>query len=162
MVIIKVPAMNLSDQMFSQITESITIVSRDEPRAADRRQPRVRLSSHLAVSLWSDPSAPLSVRVRDLSTGGIGIFHSQRISLDEQLVIRFPLPDGQTVLVLGKVVYWEPLAENLYGIGAQFERLMDEDELSEQADQNVRQHAMQMGVMARITQAFARTWRIAS
>jgi hypothetical protein len=154
--------MNLPAELFKEITDSVTIVGRDEPRAADRRSPRVRLSSHLAVAMWSDPAFPLSVRIRDLSVGGIGIFHNERIGLDEQLVIRFPRRDDQTLLVLGTVVYWEPLAENLFGIGVQFERLVEASEISQQSDQTVRRQMNQIGVMARFAQSFVRTWRIAS
>jgi hypothetical protein len=154
--------MKISDPLYSQITDSITILSRDEPREADRRSPRLRLSSHLSVAMWSDPLSPLSCRIRDLSQGGVGLFHSHRIALDEELVVRFPRPDGQTALVLGKVVYWEPLSENLYGIGVQFERMVEEAEIDQQSDQTVNQQMHEMGVLARFTQAFARTWRIAS
>jgi len=156
--------MNLSSELFNEITDSVNIIGRDEPRAADRRSPRVRLSSHLSVAMWTDPSFPLSVRVRDLSAGGIGLFHNQRIGLDEQLLIRFPRPNRQTALVLGTVVYWEPLAENLFGIGVQFERLVEASEIARQAEKTVRQQMKtnQMGVVARVTQAVARTWRIAS
>ena len=154
--------MNLTAELFKEITDSVTIVGRDEPRAADRRSPRVRVNSHLAVAMWSDPTFPLSVRVRDLSDGGIGLFHNQRIALDEQIVIRFPRPNDQTLLVLGTVVYWEPLSENLFGIGVQFERLVEESEISQQSDQTVRKQMNQIGMMARLAQAVARTWRIAS
>jgi hypothetical protein len=156
--------MNLSSELFDEITDSITVVSRDEPREADRRSPRVRLSSHLSVAKWSDPTFPLSVRVRDFSAGGVGVFHSERIGLDEQVLIRFPRPNGQTVLVLGSVIYWEPLSENLFGIGVQFERLVEESEIPQQSEQTVRQQIKtnQIGVVARFAQAVARTWRIAS
>jgi len=158
----QVNAMRLSDELFNEITDSINIIGCDEPREADRRLPRVRLSSHLAIATWADPLSPLSVRVRDLSQGGLGILNSNRIALDEELVIRFPRPEGQTTLVLGKVVYWEPLAENLYCIGVQFERLLDEAELSRQSELMTREQSQQMGVIARFAQSFARTWRIAS
>ena len=154
--------MNLSSELFDEITDSIAVVSRDEPREADRRSPRVRLSSHLSMAMWSDPAAPMSVRIRDLSTGGIGLFNSERIGLDEQVLIRFPLKDDQTVAVLGTVVYWEPLAESLYGIGVHFDRIVEESEIERQSDQSSREQVHQIGVVARITQAFARTWRIAS
>jgi hypothetical protein len=156
--------MNLPAELFDEITDSLTVVGRDEPRAADRRAPRVRLSSQLAVAMWSDPAFPLSVRIRDFSVGGVGLFHSQHIALDEQVVIRFPRRDNQTVLVLGTVVYWEPLAENLFGIGVQFERLVEESEIARQSEQTVRQQMKinQIGIVARFTQAVARTWRIAS
>jgi hypothetical protein len=140
----------------------VTVVSRDEPREADRRSPRLRLNSHLSIAMWSDPLAPLSCRIRDLSQGGVGVFHSHRVGLDEQVVVRFPRGDGETALVLGKVVYWEPLAENLYGIGVQFERLIEESEIDQQTTENARQQMEQVGVVARMAQAFVRTWRVAS
>jgi len=154
--------MNLSPDLYQEITESINVIGRDQPREADRRSPRVRLSSHLSVAMWSDPTSPISVRIRDLSVGGIGLFHSERIGLDEQIVIRFPLKNDATVSVVGTVVYWEPLAEGLYGIGVQFDRVVDESEIDRQSEQTVRSHVHQIGVVARFTQAFARTWRIAS
>jgi hypothetical protein len=154
--------MNLSPELYEEITESINVVGQDEPWAADRRAPRVRLSSQLSVTMWADPSTELSVRVRDMSQGGIGLFHSQRIGLDEQIVIRLPQKNDASILLLGTVVYWEPLAENLYGIGVQFDREVDESEIEQQSNQTIRQQSHQIGVMARMTQAFARTWRIAS
>jgi hypothetical protein len=154
--------MNLSTELYQEITDSINVVSQDQPREADRRSPRVRLNSHLSVAMWSDPMAPLSMRIRDMSQGGIGIYHAERIGLDEQVVIRFPRKNGGSVPVLGTVVYWEPLAENLYGVGVQFDRQLEEIEIAEQSDATIRQQSLQIGVMARLTQAFARTWRIAS
>jgi Tfp pilus assembly protein PilZ len=156
--------MNLPTDLFDQITSSVNVVSRDEPRpgAADRRSPRVKLSSHLSLAMWSDPADPLSVRIRDFSAGGVGLFHSERIALDEQVVVRLPLQNNQNVLVLGTVVYWEPLAEKLFGIGVQFERIVEESEITEQSEQSIRQQVHQIGVVSRFAQAFARTWRIAS
>jgi hypothetical protein len=148
--------------LFDEITDSVTVLGRDEPRQQDRRQPRVKLSSYVAVRSWSDPSQNFNVRIRDISIGGIGIFHSERISLDDQLVIRFPLREGKSVLVMGTVVYWEPLAEKLFGVGLQFERIVDEAEISEQAHRTVRRQINQAGMIARMGQALARTWRIAS
>jgi Tfp pilus assembly protein PilZ len=154
--------MNLTNEMLDEITDSVTVVGRDEPRAQDRRQPRVKLSTYVAVQPLSDPTSKFSVRIRDISVGGIGLFHSERILLDEQLVIRLPLKDEKTLLVSGTVVYWEPLAEKLFGIGVQFERIVNEAEINDQTRRAVRQQISQAGVMSRMTQAFARTWRIAS
>lgn len=156
------PQMNLPIELFNEITDSVTILGRDEPRAEDRRSPRVQLSSHLAVARWSEPTAPLSVRVRDMSLGGIGIFFSERVGLDEQLIIRLPRRDKETVAVLGTVVYWEPLVENLFGIGVEFARLIDEAEISRQSQGQIRRQINQIGMIGRVTQALARTWRIAS
>ncbi len=154
--------MNLPAELFEEIADSINIISRDEPREADRRSPRLRLSSHLSVAMWSEPLSPINLRIRDLSSGGMGIFHTSRIGLDEQVVVRFPRANNQTVLVLATVVYWEPLAESLFGIGVQFDRLVEERELKQQSEQNTRRQFHDIGVVARLTQSLARTWRIAS
>jgi hypothetical protein len=154
--------MDLSPELYEHITASINVLGQDMPREADRRSPRLRLSSQLSIAMWSEPASPISVRVRDLSQGGIGLFHSERIALDERVLVRLPVKDDQTVAVLGTVVYWEPLAENLYGIGVQFDRVIDETEISQQSDGNTREQSHQIGMVARITQAFARTWRVAS
>ena len=154
--------MNLSPELYQEITNSISVVSQDQPREADRRAPRVRLSNHLSIALWSEPLAPLSMRIRDLSQGGIGIFSSERIGLDEKVVIRFPRANNQNVWVLGTVVYWEPLAQDLFGLGVQFDRLVEDRELANQSDINARLQSQQVGVVTRLTQALARTWRVAS
>jgi hypothetical protein len=59
--------MNVPTELYEEITDSITITGRDEPREADRRSPRVKLSSHLSIASWDEPETPLSVRIRDLA-----------------------------------------------------------------------------------------------
>jgi hypothetical protein len=150
--------MKLSSDLLAEITESVTIVGRDEPREADRRSPRVRLSSHLVGFNWADASKPFGIRVHNLSEGGVGILNNERIALDEKLVIRFPRAKNQHLLVLGTVVFWEPLAENLYAIGVQFDRVIEQAELE---SQSVPQ-SEQGNVFSRLTQVFARNRRVAS
>jgi hypothetical protein len=154
--------MKLSSDIFAAITESVTIVGQDQPMPADRRAPRVKLSSHLFAFKWSDPAQPMGIRVRDISEGGVGIFHHHRFALDEKLVIRFPLKNDQNLLVLGSVIYWEPLAEDLCAIGVQFERVIDQAELDARATQTSRERAGEVGVLARLSLAMARSWAVAS
>jgi hypothetical protein len=126
--------MNLPDELFQRITESITIVGHDAPQSSgERRAPRVKLQTHVAVFPWSSPIDALSVRVRDISIGGIGILHARRMALDEQFVASLPCGGDHAdehVLLLYTVVYWEPLAEDLFAIGARFERIVSEEELT--------------------------------
>ncbi len=153
--------MKLSSDLLAEITESVTIVGRDEPREADRRAPRVRLSSHLLGFNWADPSKPFSLRVRDVSEGGAGILHHERIALDEKLVIRFPRHGDKYLLVMGTVVYWEPLAENLYTVGVQFDHVVESAELDARTREQTGISA-QGGMFSRLSNAFARTLRVAS
>jgi hypothetical protein len=121
--------MSLPPDLFNEITQSITIVGHEEPAEDGARQtPRFQLRTHVTLLPWNDPSNALSVRIRDLSTDGLGVLHTQRMPLDDQFVICFPKAE-QTILALYTIVYWEPLAENLYAIGAHFDRLIEQSDL---------------------------------
>ncbi len=150
--------MNLSEPLFQEITESITIVGQPQPTVADRRSPRLQADTHIAVYPWSDPIDAMSVRICNLSFGGVGLLHCKRMGLDEQFVVGLPRAAGEEVLILCKVIYWEPLAENLYSIGAQFQRVVEEAELTERhVDVN-----RPTGVLARISNALGRGRKVAS
>jgi hypothetical protein len=124
----RVDAMSLPAELFNEITESITIVGQEEGQPGDRRSQRYQLRTHVTLLPWNNPADAVSVRIRDLSTDGLGVLHSQRMSLDDQFVICFPLGE-ENVLALYTIVYWEPLAENLYAIGAQFQQLLEQSDV---------------------------------
>jgi len=152
--------MNLPDDLYRQITEAITVVGEDNAAdPGDRRSPRVKLCTQVSLYPWTSPADSFSVRIRDLSTGGIGILHTQRLPLDSQFVVRLPRAGSNgPLLLLYTVVFWEPLAENLVTIGARFERVIAESELT--AQQRAMSTPTSMGVLARLSNAFGR--RIAS
>jgi hypothetical protein len=127
--------MSLPADIFSEITDSITIVGHEAGEPGARKSQRFHLRTHVTLLPWNNPANALSVRIRDLSTDGLGVLHTQRMALDDQFVICFPRGQ-ETVLALYTIVYWEPLAENLYAIGAQFQQLV------EQADLEARQLKM--------------------
>jgi hypothetical protein len=150
--------MNLSEPLFQEITESINIVGQDQAPVADRRSPRLKADTHVAVYPWGSPIDAMSVRISNLSFGGVGLLHCKRMGLDEQFVVGLPLADEKEVLILCKVIYWEPLAENLYSIGAQFQRVVEDAELSERHADVSRP----TGVLARISHALGRGRKVAS
>jgi hypothetical protein len=162
--------MNLPDDLFKRITDSITSVvdGGDDGHPGDRRAPRLKSQAHITVFPWTHPDDEmLSVRIRDLSQGGIGILHTRRIALDEQFVVALPSgDDGQSTLVLCTVVFWEPLSEDLFAIGARFERTVEETEIVALQPEFVAETSLgaaeNAGIMSRITQAVARVRRLAS
>jgi hypothetical protein len=151
--------MNLDQTTFNAIARSITIVGQSHARDAERRSPRLQTCTQVPIYPWDNPADPLSVRIRDLSVGGIGIIHNQKLTLDQQFVIRLPCPQDQSLLALCTVLYWEPLALNLYAIGAQFTRMVDESELSARL---VDPPAPHQSILAKISHALARSRKIAS
>ena len=162
--------MNLPDDLFERITDSITSVvdGEDDGHPGDRRAPRLKSQAHITVFPWTHPDDEmLSVRIRDLSQGGIGILHTRRILLDEQFVVALPSGnDGQSTLVLCTVAYWEPLGEDVVAIGARFERIVEETEIVALRREVVAETPIgareNAGIMSRITQAVARVRRLAS
>ena len=118
--------MVLDNDLFAEVVGAVAVAGRDEPREQDRRQPRVRLTGALPVYFGSDLSAERPLRVRDLSAGGVGLLHDDRVPLDEAVVVHLPRADGRTLPVLGQVVYWEPLAAGSYAIGVRFEQVLTE------------------------------------
>ena len=151
--------MDLSPELFEQIVAATAATTTDAPSAADRRSPRVRTATAVAVCAWEDPRAVLSLKVRDLSAGGIGLLYRERIPLDERLVVRLPVAGGDSVTVLGRVVYWEPLAPDLFAVGVHYDRTLTEAELADRAAEVATPSAESAGVLGRLV---AWTWRKAS
>src|SRR5688500_8133720 len=116
--------MDISPELFSTMVSSLTAgdgraaatdaAAEEVPPAAgtrsqaieQRRRPRVGVRTEARATLipltlsGAAGGAPLTVTVRDLSTGGIGFLHSEKISLDEQFVLILPLPEGASVALL--------------------------------------------------------------
>src|SRR2546428_556530 len=94
--------------------------------AADRerrREPRVGVRSKVILIPLIDGHGlgpkPVTVPLRDISAGGIGFFHSEKVGLDAQFVAL--LPHGiDSVAVLCQVAYYQPLGERLFAVGARF------------------------------------------
>jgi hypothetical protein len=97
------------------------------------------------------------VRIRDISTSGIGIVHHEQLKLDEQFVVLLPRY-GQTLPVMCSVVYWEPLASGVFGIGARFERILADADQPTAAPIKLSER---QGPIARLMHAIERRFRIA-
>ena len=117
--------MDLSAEQFSDV---IHAHAADLARSASdkRRRPRTGLQMQATLlPLCETPDhGPLTVQVRDLSSSGIGFLHSQKLSLDEQFALVLPREGDAPSLVLCEVAFWQPLARDLYAIGARFVRVL--------------------------------------
>lgn len=77
---------------------------------------------------------PVSVPIRDLSSGGIRFMMPHRLALDSAFVLLLPgvnsepvLPQaaGQSLMAVEcTVTYWQPIRRDLFAIGAQFLRTL--------------------------------------
>ena len=125
--------MKLSTELFDQIVTSLsageatTLPGVTLPTREQRRGPRFAPTASTRVRVIpltdSIAPAPFDVPLRDVSPGGVGFLHCNRIALDEQFVLLLPSEQGE-VAVLCAVAYWQPLGENLFAVGAKFNRVL--------------------------------------
>ena len=123
--------MLLDNALFERITTALSAGPTPEVAAAAgiegqrRREPRVGVDAAVTVIPISDALQimPFEVPVRDLSAGGIGFFHTDRIGLNEQFALLLP-EGGESVVVLCEVAHYQRLAERRYAVGARFLRVL--------------------------------------
>lgn len=118
--------MDLSAEQFAQIVTSLDTEPQAQTGENQRRRPRAELDTQASLIPLSDHSAPgaVSVKVRDLSPSGIGFLHDRRMGLDEQFALLLPRDGDTPAVVLCTVAFWQPLARNLFAIGARFTRIL--------------------------------------
>jgi hypothetical protein len=119
----------LTADVFRRIIESPTSPTSD--RGHDkRRAPRTSLAMEATLLPFSDRLAfsTIMAPVQDLSRGGFGFLHDRQVPLGEQFALVLPEASGRPIVILCTVTYWQPLAENLYKIGARFCRVLRERE----------------------------------
>jgi hypothetical protein len=128
--------MNLSTELFEQVVASLSPAAEvGSPATAagpsvqgeQRRDPRVTAGGGSRVRLIpltdSLAPAPMDVTLRDVAPGGARFLHNSRIPLDEQFVLMLPAADGPVAVLCG-VAYWQPVADNVFAIGAKFHRVI--------------------------------------
>lgn len=123
-------AMELTAEMFRKIVET--------PRADNgvgqrvgrelRKTHRTRTTQHAALMPFSDRFAldTIIAPIRDISRGGFGFLHDHQIPLGEQFALVLPEASGRPIVILCTVTYYQPLAEELFAIGARFCRVLRE------------------------------------
>ena len=131
---------NLFEGVLSALGAEWAAVS---PAGGDRRQPRVSAGGRVVIvpcpeGVEAGHKPPLSVPVRDLSRGGVRFLMPRRLPLDTQFVLLLPraveapvvAKSGGTptpaapLAVECTVIYWQPLARELFAIGGQFTRVL--------------------------------------
>jgi hypothetical protein len=97
---------------------------------------------------------PVIAAVRDLSTTGIGLIHSQRIENGEQFILRMPLERGPIAL-LCTVTYCKPVALGIYALGAFFVREINPNATTAPTDSQSPSAPPAVGVVE-MSEAFSR------
>ena len=116
---------DLTADAFRQMIEPPAAPAGASPRD-QRRTPRIRTGVQAALMPFSDRFAleTIIAPVRDISRGGFGFLHERQIPLGEQFALVLPEESGTPLVILCTVAHWQPLAGDLFAIGARFCRVL--------------------------------------
>jgi PilZ domain len=117
--------MRLSAELFHQISRSFGEAPQRGPEASNERgEARIGLVGRATIIPCPQRCGrrPVSVAVRDLSSSGLGVIHTQRLDPGEQFILRMPsgTRGATATAVLCTVVHCQPLALGVYALGARF------------------------------------------
>ena len=101
------------------------------PALQRRREPRVGVCANVTLVPLTEgegngsglSAGPIDVPLRDLSPGGFRFLHAEAIPLDTQFVALLPHAD-ESLALLCRVAYYQPLGERLFAVGAKFVRVL--------------------------------------
>jgi hypothetical protein len=119
--------MRLSTELFNQITRSFSeALHRGSAASDDRGEVRAGLVGQAIIIPCPARCGrrPVSVAVRDLSSAGLSVIHTQRLDGGEQFILRLP-PGARGAAVLCTVVHCRPLALGVYALAARFADLIE-------------------------------------
>lgn len=118
--------LELTAESLRRMVETPAVQSADVARRDQRRTPRTRANLQAALMPFSDRFAleTIVAPVRDISRGGFAFLHEHQVPLGEQFALVLPEQDGPPLVILCTVAHWQPLAEDLFAIGARFCRVL--------------------------------------
>lgn len=119
--------MELTADLLRDILDSLTAPPAEIAAAPEqRRGPRARADVEATLLPFSDSLCHQATKValRDLSSGGFGFLFDRPVPLGEAFGLVLPEKDGTPSVVQCAVTYWQPLAPDLYAIGASFTNVL--------------------------------------
>lgn len=123
--------MKLTADQFKQIITSLRSDISPHKRSSERRDgPRVgfRMTVTVVPCTVGDAPVRLEVRVRDLSTEGVGILHHSPMEPQSRFVALMSRANGTPVRALYRVARCEKVAHRQFLIGGILERVLDAGE----------------------------------
>jgi hypothetical protein len=120
--------MLLSSELFAQLVATSQSQPESSAQTDRRRSPRSPTDMEATLMPFSErlASENFEVSVRDLSRGGFGFLLDRPLPLGEQFALLLPESSGRPLPILCVVAYWQPVADQVFSIGARFCRVLRE------------------------------------
>ena len=126
--------MRLSAEQFETILASLKSYDQGNRTVEKRRSPRVGLRMMAMLircgQRRGNGAAPVAsdVKIRDISTEGIGLTMSEPIARGEFVILGFRRSTGELLSVLYKISHCQRLSERTFAVGARFDRVITAEE----------------------------------
>jgi hypothetical protein len=114
--------MELSAEEFSRIVHSLGISGTADGQTGNRRAARVTRQAQLSIVPIRNgrPGTALTVRVKDLSSRGVGFVHDKRMKAASQFLLRMTREELPPIEILCTVVHCAQVSNEIWSIGAEF------------------------------------------
>jgi len=114
--------MELSAEEFSRIVHSLGMSAAADGPEGHRRAARVSRQAQLSIVPIKNgrPGTGMTVRVKDLSSRGIGFVHDKRMKQASQFLLRMTREELPPIEILCTVVHCAQLSNEIWSIGAEF------------------------------------------
>jgi hypothetical protein len=109
---------SLSAEQFKSIIQGLKSDRPGHGSFEKRANPRVGLRAKITVYQGGDTTKPREVWVRDLSSSGIGIVHTEPIQAGTDFLVCFPLRATDHLWVFYRVMHCRSISPKLYFTGA--------------------------------------------
>lgn len=119
-------ATDLDVTQFSDLLASLQNTRPSNHDDDQRSQPRAELLARATIIPLRECAHPgdLAILIRNLSPAGLGFLYEHKMSLGEEFALLLPCAGDTPSVVLCAVASWQPLARDLFAIGAQFTRIL--------------------------------------
>jgi hypothetical protein len=123
--------MMLSAEMFEQISEALKSDTRSEATKDKRLEPRVGMTGEVLLLNVSERQkrGTISVRVRDISRSGVGLYHNKRFTKDQRFIIELHTVQGEPIWMICVAAYCRKLEEDRFSIGARIQKVLNAAEV---------------------------------
>jgi hypothetical protein len=114
--------MELSAEEFSRIVHSLGMATSADGPEGQRRAARVSRQAQLSIATIKNgrPETATTVRVKDLSSRGIGFIHDRRLKESSQFVMRMTREELPPIEILCTVVHCAQVSNEIWSVGAEF------------------------------------------
>jgi hypothetical protein len=121
--------MRLSAEMYDQVLAALRSDSRGGKDK--RREPRVGLAGEAKLVAMTDTGKRIadSVRVRDVSRGGIGLISNQQLISQQRFVLQLRYQDDEPLWLVCFTAYCRAIDGGRFTIGAKIQQLLKADQI---------------------------------